>query len=47
LLFADDKDLTLDASYLLVREGRLTIGTEQEPRKKKLTITMWSTIEDK
>ena len=31
MLFSDDKDMTLDAAYLIIRAGKLIIGTEEEP----------------
>ena len=32
--------MTLDATYIFVREGRLTIGTEERPYQHKATITL-------
>jgi len=32
MLFEDKEDLALDAHYIIIREGRFTIGTEEEPR---------------
>jgi len=31
LLFSDDKDMTVDARFIIIRAGKLIIGTEQEP----------------
>ena len=44
--FSDDKDLTLDAKYILVREGLFWIGKEGSPYQHKLTITLHGNISD-
>jgi len=49
LIFTDDFDQTFEAYYVFVRQGKLTIGTELNPRVNKLEITMhgdrWNTPE--
>ncbi|CAE7614256.1 PKHD1L1, partial [Symbiodinium sp. KB8] len=44
----DNKDLTLDASYIVVQGGLLQIGTEEEPFHHRATITVhgdrWKSI---
>jgi hypothetical protein len=47
LLFDDTKDLKLDASYIIIREGRFRIGSEEQPRQKKLEITLYGKMTDK
>lgn len=32
VIFDDTKDLELSAKHILVRDGRFTVGTEQQPR---------------
>ena len=31
MMFSDEKDLTFDAHYVVIREGELEIGTEDLP----------------
>lgn len=40
IIWADEGDYTFDAYYLIVRGGRLIIGTESQPYQHKLVITM-------
>jgi len=39
-LIFEDKDLTLDAEYIFIRNGRLQIGTWENPITSKITITI-------
>ena len=41
LIWADEEDMTFDAYFLFVRDGKLEIGTEEKPHLNKLTITMY------
>lgn len=47
LMFEDVKDMTFDAWFIVVKEGRFLIGSPEKPHKKKLTITMYGTRESK
>lgn len=47
IIWADEEDYTFDAHFLIVRGGRLIIGTENKPYQHKLVITMHGEIEDK
>ena len=47
LMFADEKELELEAWFIIVREGTLTIGTPEKPHLNKLTITLHGTRESK
>lgn len=40
LTFSDDKDMTLDAQFIIVQMGRLMIGLENQRYQHKLVITM-------
>lgn len=40
VLFEDKKDLTLDAHYIMIRGGSMTIGTPEKRHLKKLNITL-------
>lgn len=39
-LIFEDKDKTFDAHYLVCMQGKVQIGTENQPFTSKLTITM-------
>jgi len=39
-MWSDDKDMTFDAEFLIIRGGHLLVGTETQPYQHKLTITM-------
>jgi hypothetical protein len=48
LIFPPNKDdpnyhVTFDAHYILVKGGRMEVGTEEDRYTSKITITMWST----
>lgn len=47
LTFLDGVDLTMDATYIVIREGKFTAGTWEEPRNSKLTITLHGTFQDR
>lgn len=47
LMFEDAKDLTFDAWFIVVKEGRFLVGSPEKPHKHKLTITMYGTRESK
>jgi hypothetical protein len=40
LVFDDTQDLTLDASYIFVKNGTMRIGTEAEPHQHKAVVTL-------
>jgi hypothetical protein len=40
MLFRDGMDINFNVNYILVRMGTLTIGTWDQPRTSKLTITL-------
>jgi hypothetical protein len=40
LVFADTKDLALNASYIIINKGTLEAGTAWKPHQHKLTITL-------
>ena len=46
MLFRDGIDIDFYVNYILVRMGTLTIGTENQPRKSKLTITLSGSLLD-
>ena len=46
MMFDDTKDLTLDAHYIVIREGHLMAGMPDKRRTKKLTITLHGVKED-
>ena len=43
-LIFDDKDLTFDAYYVVVRGGSVKVGTWEKPFTKKAVITMHGTL---
>lgn len=46
-LIFEDKDLTLDAHYIINMHGRIQIGTEDAPIQNKITITLHGKKEEK
>lgn len=40
IIFADEKDMTFDASYFLLNGGEFRAGTPKNPYKNKLTFTL-------
>ena len=42
-LIFEDKDLNLECSYILINNGRVQIGTKDEPIQNKITITVHGT----
>ena len=40
LIFADEQDMTFDAWFIMVQEGRLQIGSPEKPHMHNLTITL-------
>lgn len=46
LLFSDESDMTFDAHYVIIREGRLIVGEEDMPYEHNLVITMHGKYED-
>ena len=45
--FADEKDMTFDAHYFLIKEGVFEAGTEEQPYEHKLVFTMHGGYFDK
>jgi hypothetical protein len=41
IIFADEQDMTFDASYFLLNGGELRAGTPTNPYKNKLTFTLY------
>lgn len=41
IIFADESDMTFDASYFLLNGGEFKAGTERAPYQHKLTFTMY------
>ena len=46
LIFEDEKDLTFDAHYIVIREGHLIAGLPDQRHQHKLTITLHGIKED-
>ena len=40
MIFADGADITFDATYIIIRMGKLIIGVEGRPFTSSLIITM-------
>ena len=47
VLIFEDKDKTFDANYLICMQGRVQIGTKDQPFLSKLIITMHGMKDDK
>lgn len=47
LMFSDEVDIEMAAHYIIVKDGTFEAGTEQNPKQKKLTITLFGEINDK
>jgi hypothetical protein len=40
ILWSDDKDMTFDANFIIIRGGHFQVGTEITPYSHKLVFTM-------
>jgi hypothetical protein len=47
IIFADEKDMTFDASYFLLNGGEFRAGTPASPYQHKLTFTLYGDYYDK
>ena len=47
IIFSDEKDMTFDAHYFIIREGEFQVGTEDSPYQHDLTFTMHGGYYDK
>jgi hypothetical protein len=46
ITWSDDKDMTFDAMYIIVRGGAFQVGTEAAPYQNQLIITMHGNYQD-
>lgn len=41
LIVSDDSDINITTKYLIIREGKLIIGTKEKPKNHRVVITFW------
>ena len=47
IMWEDEKDMTFDAWFIMVREGQLKIGSPEKPHMHNLTVTLYGDRESK